>query len=870
MQWHSISIEDTVDKLNTDIDIGLSSKAVKERLEKYGENKLKEKKPKNLSQKFLTQFSDFMVLILFAAAIISFTVSLIGGKSDYIDPIIILLIVIINAIIGVIQESKAERAIEALKKMAAPSAMVKRNGRIKAVKSNELVVGDIVILETGDIVPADIRVIKTNELYCEESALTGESLSVEKNGVGILPKDTLLGDRKNMLYMGSSISAGHGEGIVVETGMNTQMGTIAQMIDTQDTTTPLQKKLAKIGKLLGICALIICAVIFVVGILRKKDILEMFVMSVSLAVAAIPEGLPSIVTIVLSIGVKRMAEKNTIVRKLPAVETLGGVDIICCDKTGTLTQNKMQVKKVFDMLDDDDEESKQRILRFATLCNNSIMTGDRILGEPTEAAIVVACKSDINELNEKYQRVKEISFTSKRKMMTTVHKNENKYLVITKGAPEVLMSRCSKYSAGGILMNFDISSKNTVSRKCSDMASDALRVLAVAYKETEGIEAASEENLIFLGLIALADPIKPKVKDAVGICRNAGIIPVMITGDHRITAKAVAEEIGISESEGQIITGAEIDKMDDEKFKDRIDKYRVFARVSPQHKVRIVKALQSKGNVVAMTGDGINDAPALGSADIGCAMGKSGTEVAKSASDIIIADDDFSTIVAAVKEGRGIYLNIMRTIHFLVSCNIGEILTVFFSIIMNFPYPLEAIQLLWVNLITDSLPALALGEEPIRDDVMETKKTQTKGKFISGMMMYDIVVEGCLIGALSSLAYTIGRAYFDADINFPVIGRTMAFATLSLSQIAHSFNMRSGKSIFQSGFFSGSKLFLCAVICAFMQIVVIEVPKLSVIFKTHSLPPVAWIIVLILSLTPIFLIEIEKKLKNVSKLLKKH
>ena len=864
MLWHTISAEETANELGTSLESGLSLAQISRLTAKYGENVLKEKKKKSIPRKFVSQFSDFMVIILFIAALISFTVSLLSGEGEFYDPIIILLIVMINAIIGVIQESKAEKAIEELKKMAAPYAMVVRSGKRTLVKTNELVPGDLVLIETGDIIPADIRITKTVNLLCEESALTGESLPSEKNAVGILPANTSLADRKNMLYMGSSVSMGRGEGIVVETGMNTQMGKIAQMIDSvPPPETPLSKKLSQIGKMLGICALIICAVVFIIGVLRKQNVMEMFIMSVSLAVAAIPEGLPAVVTIVLSLGVRRMADKNVIVRKLPAVETLGSATVICSDKTGTLTENKMEVKRVFSF--SDDKEKIAKVLRYGTLCNNSTLSEDKIIGEPTEAAIAKACDSDIEYLNEKFPRVKEIPFDSKRKMMTTVHKTGEKYLVITKGAPDFLISRCIGYEKNDTVEEMTTNARSIISNENVGMAQSALRVLCVAYKEVENLSQVSEDGLSFLGLIGLMDPPRAKVKDAVKICKEAGIGSVMITGDHKITAKAIAKEIGICENDDEIITGAQIDKMGEGKLKDSIERYKVFARVSPEHKVKIVEAFSANGHIVAMTGDGVNDAPALNKADIGCAMGKGGTEVAKSASDLIITDDDFSTIVEAVREGRGIYRNIMKTVHFLISCNIGELLATFVSLLLNFPLHFEAIQLLWVNLITDSFPAIALGCEPIEDDIMK-KPSKKASKLFSKKMIYDMAIEGMQIGALSVFAYAIGRMFFDADKANPIIARTMAFAVLSLSQIAHAFNMRSA-NVFN---IRKSKLLFSAFICVLLQVSVIQIPFLSVMFKTQNLSVIQWAIVAVLSFVPLLTKEIEKRSLIVGKNHKKY
>lgn len=867
MDWQSLALDEVLKQLKTDVVHGISEMQAEKRRDVYGENKLTEKRRKNLLLRFFAQFSDFMVLILLAAAAISFVISYLNADTDYVDSIIILAIVVLNAVIGVIQESRAEHAIEALRKLSTPHARVIRSGKMSVVPSGSIVPGDVVLLETGDLVPADLRLIEAYDLTAEESALTGESIPVEKQAAGTIAADAALGDRHNMLFLGSSISSGRGKGVVVGIGMDTQMGHIAGMINREEAPqTPLQKRLAQTGKVLGIGAIVICTVIFVLGLLQKTNPLEMFMMSVSLAVAAIPEGLPAVVTIVLAVGVRRMAVHHAIVRRLPAVETLGSASVICSDKTGTLTQNRMVVTETCSIEGIQGGERAQDILRMASLCNNCRVEGAKIYGEATEAALVKACAISKPELEKQYPRIREISFSSQRKRMTTMHRTESgRILVITKGAPDILLQYCSGCRTAQGVLSMDASVRSRVSRINEEMASRALRVLGVAYRETTALPrdaTAAESDLIFCGLIGMQDPPRPKVSDSVRLCKSAGVRPVMITGDHKITAAAIAREIGILDGESGILTGAEIDRMDDAAMQKAVTRCCVFARVSPEHKVKIVKAYQALGETVAMTGDGVNDAPALKAADIGCAMGRSGTEVAKAASDLVLTDDDFTTIVSAVREGRGIYENIRRTVHFLLSCNIGEILTVFIAVLLRLPAPLLAIQLLWVNLVTDSLPALALGVEPIAKDVMERPPVRRKEGLFSGGLGYSIVVEGCLIGALALLAYTIGRVFFDLGATVPVVGRTMAFAVLSLSQVAHTFNMRSERSIARTGLLSRSKLLPAAAVCIVLQVAVINIPVLAGVFRTVPLSGMQWLITIALSLVPLLIVELEKQINR--------
>lgn len=866
MEWQSLSREECIRQLKTDPKRGLTVPQVEQRSREYGQNELREGKRPGLIAKFLEQFKDFMVIILLIAAAVSFFTSLFRHDSDYIDPIIILLIVIVNAVIGVAQESRAEKAIDALKKLTSPESVVMRDGKRIKIASKEIVPGDIVFLTEGDFVPADLRILEAHNLRAEESALTGESLPVEKSAELVCGDKTPLGDRKNMLYSSSSVAAGRGVGVAVATGMETQVGKIAYMIHSEEAPqTPLQKRLAHTGKVLGIGALAICAVIFIMGLIQSVEPLDMFMISISLAVAAIPEGLPAVVTIVLAMGVRRMANCRAIVRRMPAVETLGSASVICSDKTGTLTQNKMTVVEVagYDGMLTKQDTQARRILELAALCNNCTVSGDKIQGDPTEAALLAASPVPKDQLERRMPRVREIPFQSARKMMTTVHRLDNQqYRIITKGAPDLLMERCTTCQGGSFTAPMDQQVRRELQRRNEQMASRALRVLGVAYRDVKQLppENEWEKDLVFCGFIGMIDPPRPEAERAVRLCKKAGIRAVMITGDHVATAIAIAGKLGMMGPEDKALTGQQLDQMEQRDLERNIYQYSVFARVSPEHKVRIVKAFQKRGEIVAMTGDGVNDAPALKAADIGCAMGISGTDVAKGAADMVLTDDNFATIVEAVREGRGIYANIRKTIHFLISCNIGEILTVFMAFLLQLPLPLLAIQLLWINLVTDSLPALALGVEPIENDVMEQPPHRQNESIFAGGMGYNILVEGCLIGALALLAYSVGRAFFDMDPSYPIIGRTMAFATLSLAQIVHSYNMRSSHSLFRIGFLSNPQLLVASVICTIMQVSVIAVAPVAQIFKTAVLSGSQWVAVALISLVPFVVVEAEKAL----------
>ena len=867
MELYSQSREEAVQTLGTDPARGLNQRECQRRLEQYGKNELHPAKRRGLPARFFSQFQDLMVLILLAAAAVSFAVSWVRGDGEYVDSLIILAIVVCNAVIGTVQEVRADRAIQALKKLSSPHAWVIREGRRQRVESSQLVPGDLVVLQAGDLVPADLRLLKSAELKIEESALTGESVPAEKDAGARCPQNAPLGERKNMAFASTGVASGAGVGVVAATGMDTAMGRIAHMLEHElSPQTPLQQRLKRMGKVMGVGVVLICAVIFLLGLFQQRPPLEMFMIAISLGVAAIPEGLTAVVTIVLAMGIKRMAQKRAIVRHLPAVETLGSTQVICSDKTGTLTQNKMTVVAFSSARGEErlDSPAAQFALELATLCSDAQEVGEKITGDPTETAFLRACKRGKGELEGCYPRVGEIPFTSARKRMTTAHRlPEGGFRLIAKGAPDVLIARCTQLLQGGEIRPLTGAMKAKLLSDNSRLAERALRVLAVAYRDVSALpsdDRESESQLVFCGLIAMEDPPRPGVKEAVAQCKRAGILPVMITGDHAATALAIGQRLGIAESSSQVMTGPELDRLDDGALSKKVFQYRIFARVSPEHKVKLVRAFQQRGMVVAMTGDGVNDAPALKAADIGCAMGKNGTEVAQSAADMVLTDDDFSTIVAAVREGRGIYQNIRKTVHFLLSCNIGEILVVFVAFLLRAPTPLLAIQLLWVNLVTDSFPALALGADPIQGDVMEQPPHKREEGVFSGGVGFAVAVEGCLVGALALLAYTIGRAFFDYDPAAPAIGRTMAFCVLSLSQLVHSFNMRSEHSVLKLGLLSNRKLVAACELCAFLMVSVVLFPPLSALFQTTALTALQWLVVAALSLCPLLVVEGEKLL----------
>lgn len=870
--WYTLSTKEVEEQMQTNIEFGLNEKQVEDKQNKFGLNKLEEKKRESIVIKFIKQFNDFMIIILIIASIISAVVARLEGSNDYFDSIIIIAIVVFNAIMGLVQEAKAEKSLEALKKMTAPTCRVKRNGKISTIKSEQIVPGDIVLLEAGNYVPADCRLISSSNLKIEESSLTGETVPVLKDANCMLKEKTALGDMVNMAFSTTIVVNGHGEAIVTDIGMNTKVGKIAKMIITNEAPeTPIQKKLGEVGKSLGIACLGICLLIFVIGLLKKIEPIEMFMTSVGLAVAAIPEGLPAIVTIMLSIGVTKMAKKNSIIRKLPAVETLGSSSVICSDKTGTLTQNKMQVTKIANINGEtNDKEYIKWLMGMATMCTDVEISKENgkmeLTGEPTEKAIVSKALDEAQNKNELYnvmKRVKDIPFDSSRKMMTTIHKMPNGYRVITKGAPDVLLKRCNKVYDNGNVTTLDYSKTKLIENQNNKMADEALRVLAIAYLDIPNLPSkidteTVEKNLIFIGLIGMIDPPREGVKEAVATCKKAGIKTVMITGDHIITAKAIAKDLGILRGSDLAVTGEELDKIPQSILQKNIMNYSVFARVTPEHKVRIVKAYQSTGAVVAMTGDGVNDAPALKNADIGIAMGKNGTDVAKNAADMVLTDDNFVTIVEAVKQGRNIFDNIKKAVHFLIATNIGEIVTIFLGLVLGLKSPLLAIQLLWINLVTDSLPAIALGLEKPEADIMDKKpRDSRKGIFADGLWQ-RIITEGTMLGILTLVAFSVGNYLYDIEV-----GRTMAFVSLGLLELVHSFNIKSEESIFKVGLFENKYLLGAFILGALLQIVVVVIPSVAEVFKLVPLTQVQWMYTFGISILPLVIMEIQKAFNKI-------
>ena len=870
--WYTLSTKEVEKQMQTNIEFGLNEKQVKDKQNRFGLNKLEEKKKESIVIKFIKQFNDFMIIILIIASIISAVVARLEGSNDYFDSIIIIAIVVFNAIMGLVQEAKAEKSIEALKKMTAPTCRVKRNGKISTIKSEQIVPGDIVLLEAGNYVPADCRLISSSNLKIEESSLTGETVPVLKDANCMLKEKTALGDMVNMAFSTTIVVNGHGEAIVTDIGMNTKVGKIAKMIITNEAPeTPIQKKLGEVGKSLGIACLGICLLIFVIGLLKKIEPIEMFMTSVGLAVAAIPEGLPAIVTIMLSIGVTKMAKKNSIIRKLPAVETLGSSSVICSDKTGTLTQNKMQVTKIANINGEtNDKEYIKWLMGMATMCTDVEISRENgkieLTGEPTEKAIVNKALDEGQNKNELYnvmKRVKDIPFDSSRKMMTTIHKMPNGYRVITKGAPDVLLKRCNKVYDNGNVTTLDYSKTKLIENQNNKMADEALRVLAIAYLDIPNLPSkidteTVEKNLIFIGLIGMIDPPREGVKEAVATCKKAGIKTVMITGDHIITAKAIAKDLGILRGSDLAVTGEELDKIPQSILQKNIMNYSVFARVTPEHKVRIVKAYQSTGAVVAMTGDGVNDAPALKNADIGIAMGKNGTDVAKNAADMVLTDDNFVTIVEAVKEGRNIFDNIKKAVHFLIATNIGEIVTIFLGLILGLKSPLLAIQLLWINLVTDSLPAIALGLEKPETDIMNKKPRDSKKGIFADGLWQRIITEGTMLGILTLVAFSVGNYLYDIEV-----GRTMAFVSLGLLELVHSFNIKSEESIFKVGLFENKYLMGAFILGVILQIVVVVIPSVAEVFKLVPLTQVQWMYTFGISILPLVIMEIQKAFNKI-------
>jgi len=910
--WFSKSAQEVLSELNVEPAQGLSSTEVQARLAQYGENKLKGKPKKSFAALFFAQLKDMLIYVLLGAAVITI---LIG---EYVDAIIILLVVVLNAVIGVFQEFKAEKAIEALQQMTTPKSLVRRDGEIKEIPSEQIVPGDIIVLDAGRFVPADLRLIETANLQIEESALTGESVPSEKNAQDMFADpNTPLGDKANMAFMSTLATYGRGEGVVIATAMETEIGKIAQILEEDtDEMTPLQKRLEELGKTLGFIAIGICLVMFVIAWFQKRDLFEMFLTAISLAVAAIPEGLPAIVAIVLALGVTKMSKINAIVKKLPAVETLGSVNIICSDKTGTLTQNKMTVVQHYTLnglndvplekspgtnsahsstadnnlgLDANSESgtnlgasagsgakltanpSTQELLKTFVLCSDATYENGQGTGDPTEIALIVLGERynvSKKDLNAQHKRVGEKPFDSDRKLMSTLNEEAAGYRVHTKGAIDNILKLSTHALIDGKAVPLTESMKNEYLKVAEEMSNQALRVLGAAYKDANQLlpPEEMEKDLTVIGLVGMIDPPRLEVRDSIRDAKGAGITPVMITGDHKNTAVAIAKELGIADSIAQSLTGAEIDALSDEEFTRRINDLRVFARVSPEHKVKIVKAYKAQGNIVSMTGDGVNDAPSLKNADIGVAMGITGTDVSKGASDMILTDDNFTTIVRAIEEGRNIYSNIKKSVVFLLSCNLGEIVTIFLSILFFWPIPLLPTQILWINLITDTLPAIALGVDPGDKDVMKQKPRNPKESFFAHGAAIRAIIGGVLIGLLTLAAFYFGlreHGYALSSQGIPeeimTYARTMAFVVLAVSQLFYSLSMRNpNKTILRIGLFSNKYLIGAVIVGLILQLGVISVPFLSSAFKVQVLSGRDWLLVFGFSLVPLLINELLK------------
>ena len=891
LNWYNKGIQAISEELSADVKKGLSKEEIAGRIEKYGYNELKEKEKESVWVKIGKQLKDFLVVTLIIASIVS------GMVGEISDAIVIIAIVIVNAVLGVVQEGKAEKAMEALKKMSAPNARVLRSGHIEIIPAKNLVPGDVVFIEAGDSIPADMRLIESSNLKVEEASLTGESVPSEKDAGKAFDAEVSIGDRLNMAYMSTIVTYGRGKGIVVNTGTNTEIGRIAEAIQTfEDETTPLQQKLNELGKLLGLACLIICVIVFAIGFMRGGDILEMFLVSVSLAVAAIPEGLPAVVTIVLALGMKRMVQRNAIVRKLLAVETLGCVTVICSDKTGTLTQNEMTVVRAFtdgniykisgqgynpageitfedEKINPETEPGLKLLLSAGVLCNDSTLEQKDakenlwgIIGDPTEGALVVAGAKagyDKAKMNEGHVRIEEIPFDSERKMMTTFHDNfkQNKIVSFTKGAPDIILGRCSKMLQNGSVIDLTEAMKQQIAKVNSEFAGNALRVLAFTYREYDKLpEAISsdsiEKDLVFIGLMGMIDPARVEAFEAIKTCKEAGIKPVMITGDHKDTAVAIAAELGLMEEHSGVLTGNELDKFSDEELFNRVGNTSVYARVSPEHKVRIVEMLKKRGHIAAMTGDGVNDAMALKKADIGVSMGITGTDVAKGTADIILMDDNFATIVSAVEEGRIIYSNIRKFVFFLLSCNIAEIFIIFLSILFNMPIPLVPIQLLWLNLVSDSFPALALGTEAGEPGIMKKKPRDTKEPILNKSLSTGILILSIAQTAAVLTAFRWALNNYNKDLE---IARTLAFTTLVVVELFMAFTCRSERyPVIKLGIFSNRALVLATITSFVLGIAVLYIPFLQPIFKTVSLGIRDWVMILLLSIIPVLTGEIYK------------
>ncbi|MCC3355529.1 cation-translocating P-type ATPase [Bacillus sp. REN16] len=882
--WYKKSISEVETGLATNIENGLTEADANERLRRFGPNRFVDHEKASILVMFWDQINSMLIYILIAAAVIS---ALVG---EIADASIIFIVILLNAIIGVVQESKAEKALEELKKMSTPKAIVKRNGSLREIPSEEIVPGDIIILDAGRYVPADLRLVETANLQIEESALTGESVPVEKDASLLSGRDASIGDQRNMAFMTTLSTYGRGIGVAVTTGMDTEIGKIAKMLGQQQKeTTPLQKKLDELGKFLGLGAIIVSIVIFFIGYFQGREPLDMFLIAVSLAVAAIPEGLLAIVTIVLAMGVQRMIKHHAIVRKLPAVETLGAVSVICSDKTGTLTQNKMTVTSLF--MDDRDKEigdisqelaQKHPLFHGITLCNDAQVTKDQSTGDPTEIALVQAgLNSGLHkeELEDTFKRIFELPFDSDRKMMTTVHTDKESFVSFTKGALESILPRVTTIYKNGYIISLTGEEEEKIQEATGRMSDKALRVLAVAMKKVsknESFDYSLETELIFLGLVGMIDPPREEVKASIAFCKDAGIQTVMITGDHQKTALAIAAELGIANDVAQTLTGQQLHALSDVELQEKVKNVRVFARVSPEHKVRIVKALKDNGHIASMTGDGVNDAPSLKQADVGVAMGITGTDVAKGAADIILTDDNFATIVSAVEHGRNIYQNIKKSILFLLSCNLGEITALFIGILLGLPAPLTAVQILWVNLITDALPAIALGMDPDDPDVMTEKPRDPKESIFAQGNGSFAVLNGLLIGFITLFAFVEGLRFYSGansilSIDYGNItsdalihAQTMAFITLSISQLFHSLNLRSRrKSIFKIGLFTNKYLIAAICVGIAIQVALVYIPFFNNVFGIHFLSVNDWLLILGLSIVPIIGNEFTKGWKGI-------
>ena len=880
--WFSKPNDEVFKELDVNPATGLSNQEVQARLEKYGINKLRGKAKKSLFRMFLEQLQDTLIYVLLAASAITVVIG------EYADTAIILIVVIINAVVGVAQEYKAGKAVEALQDMTTPHAIVRREGEIKEISSEEVVPGDIIILDAGRYVPADLRLFESVNLQIEESALTGESVPSSKDSKAVLPLgQTALGDMSNMAFMSTLVTYGRGVGVVTSTAMETEIGKIAKILDEDsDDMTPLQVRMDELGKFLSKLCVGICVLMLVIAIVQGREIFEMLLTSISLAVAAIPEGLAAIVAIVLALGVTRMSKINAIVKKMPAVETLGSVSIICSDKTGTLTQNKMTVIKTF-TLDNEGATHEMEIgeqaagdeyelLKTMALCTDATYEKGESTGDPTEVALVVlADKHNVKkaELAKMHKRVAENPFDSDRKMMSTLNVEGDHYRVNTKGAMDHLLNIVTRVLHNGQVIPMTDEIKARYMEIENNMSDDALRVLGGAYKEVDSVIAPEEmeKDLILAGIVGMIDPPRLEVKDSIIEAQQAGITLIMITGDHKNTAVAIAKELGIAESIEQSITGSEIDALTDEEFAESISNYRVFSRVSPEHKVKIVRAFKAQGSIVSMTGDGVNDAPSLKYADIGVAMGITGTDVAKGAADMILTDDNFTTIVSAIEEGRNIYDNIKKAVTFLLSCNLGEVIAIFVAILFDMPVPLIATQILWVNLITDALPALALGVDPGDHDVMKKKPRDPKESFFAHGAGYRAIVGGVLIGTLTLAAFYFGLTEFGYGVfsdeipeDVLIYARTMAFVVLASSQLFYSISLRhESKSIFQIGLFSNMYLVGAIVVGLILQIGVIEIDALAAVFKCVDLNRGDWQMVFIFALIPLIVNEIEKLMTRV-------